>query len=42
MRNTEFNISALSSFLSADASLQALKDMIEDFELEIESVSSSC
>ena len=41
MRNTDFNINALSAFLSGDASFQTLKDMIEDFDLEIESVSST-
>jgi len=40
MKNTDFNISALGSFLSSDASFQALQDIIDDLGLEVESVTS--
>ena len=40
MRNTDYNVSALGSFLSSDASLQALKDIIDDLGLEVENVTS--
>ena len=39
MKNTDYNLDALGSFLSTDASLAALKDIISDFDLELESVS---
>ena len=38
MRNTDYNIDALSSFLSNDISFQALKDLIDDLGLEVEGV----
>ena len=38
MRNTDYNIDALGSFISSDASLQALKDLIDDLGLEVEGV----
>ena len=38
MRNTDYNIDTLCGFLSADASLQALKDIISDLDLECLSV----
>ena len=38
MRNTDYNIDALSSFLSNDVSFQALKDLIDDLGLEVEGV----
>ena len=41
MKNTEFSINDLSSFLSMDASFQTLKEMIEDFEREVDSVISA-
>ena len=40
MRNTDYNISALGSFLSSDASFQALKDIIDDLGLEVEEITS--
>ena len=41
MKNTEFSINDLYSFLSMDTSFQTLKEMIEDFELEVDSVISA-
>ena len=38
MINTDYNIDALGSFLSSDASFQALKDLIDDLGLEVEGV----
>ena len=38
MRNTDYNLDTLCGFLSADASLQALKDIISDLDLECLSV----
>ena len=38
MRNTDYNIDALGSFVSNDAAFQALKDIITDFDLEFEAV----
>ena len=38
MRNTDYNLDALGSFLSSEASFQALKDMISDFDLEFQAV----
>ena len=42
MRNTDYNIDALGSFLSSDVSFQALKqalkDLIDDLGLEVEGV----
>lgn len=38
MKNTDFNLSALSSFISTEAS-RALIDMIDDMGLEIEDIS---
>ena len=41
MKNTEYNtINTLGSFLSSDASFQALKDLIDEFGLEVEAVTS--
>ena len=40
MRNTEFNIEALGAFISSSASFQALKDLIEDLDLEFEQARS--
>jgi len=40
MKNTDYNLNVLSFFLSPDASLQTLRDMIDDLGLEIEGVSS--
>ena len=39
MKNTDYNLDALGSFLSTDASFQALKDIISDFDLELQAVS---
>ena len=39
MRNTDYNIDALGSFLSSVVTFQALKDLIDDLGLEVESVS---
>lgn len=40
MRNTDFNIEALGNFISADAvSFEALKDLIQDLDLQFESAS---
>ena len=38
MRNTDYTIGALGSFLSSDISFQALQDIIDDLGLEVESV----
>lgn len=40
MKNTDFNLSALSGFVSSEDSLLALKDMIDSLGLEIEDVKS--
>lgn len=40
MKNTDYNINALGSFLSSDTSFQALKDLIDDFGLELEEITS--
>ena len=38
MRNTDYNIDALGSVLSADVSFQALKDLNDDLGHEVEGV----
>jgi hypothetical protein len=38
MKNTDFNISALSGILSSDASFLALRDLIDELGLEVEEV----
>ena len=38
MRNTDYNIDALGSFLASDTSFQALKDLIDELGLEVEGV----
>lgn len=38
MRNTDYNMETLSCFLSSDASLQTLKDIISDLDLQFEEV----
>jgi len=38
MRNTDYNPGYLGSFLSSDASFQALQDIIDDLGLEVEEV----
>ena len=38
MRNTEYNNGCLGSFLSSDASFQALQGLIDDLGLEVEDV----
>lgn len=38
MRNTDYNIDALGSFISSDATLEALRGMIDDLGLEVEDV----
>ena len=40
MRNTDYNIDALGSFLSSDVSFQALLDLIDDLGLEVEGVTA--
>ena len=35
MRNTDYNISALSSIISTEASFQALQGLIDDLGLEL-------
>ena len=40
MRNTDFNVDALGSFISSSTSFQALKDIIDDLGLESEEASS--
>ena len=40
MRNTDYSISALNSFLSSETSFQALKDIIDDLGLEVEEITS--
>jgi hypothetical protein len=36
MRNTDYNMETLGCFLSSDASLQTLKDIIADLDLQFE------
>lgn len=36
MKNTEFNIDSLGSFISSSVSFKALKDIISDLDLEFE------
>jgi len=36
MRNTDFNLDALSNVISSDTSFQALKDLVTDLGLELE------
>ena len=38
MRNTDYNIDTLVSFVSSDTSFQALKDLIDELGLEVEGV----
>lgn len=38
MRNTEYNMDTLGCFLSSNASLQTLKDIIADLDLQFEEV----
>ena len=38
MRNTDYNIDTLVSFVSSDNSFQALKDLIDELGLEVEGV----
>ena len=38
MRNTEYNIDALGSFLYSDVTFKALNDLIDDLGLEVEGV----
>ena len=42
MKNTDYSssVNTLGSFLSSDASYQALKDLIDEFGLEVEAVTS--
>jgi hypothetical protein len=42
MKNTDYSssVNTLGSFLSSDASFQALKDLIDEFGLEVEAVTS--
>ncbi len=40
MKNTDYNVSALGSFLSSDTSFQALKDIIDELGLEVEAITS--
>ena len=40
MKNTDYNVSALGSFLSSDISFQALQDMIDELGLEVENVTA--
>lgn len=40
MRNTDFNINALGSLISSSTSFQALKDIIDDLDLEFEAADS--
>ena len=40
MRNTVFIIDALGGFISSSTSFQALKDIIEDLDLEFEQAAS--
>lgn len=40
MKNTDFNLSSLSGFISSETSFQAVQDMIASFDLEFEGVSS--
>jgi hypothetical protein len=36
MRNTDFNLEALGNYISCDATIAALKDIIADLDLEFE------
>ena len=38
MRNTDYNMETLGCFISSDASLQTLKDIISDLDLQFEEV----
>lgn len=38
MKNTDFNVDALGGFISNETSLVALRGIIEDFDLELDSV----
>ena len=38
MKNTDFNVDALGGFISNQTSFFALKGIIEDFDLELDSV----
>ena len=38
MRNTDYNMETIGCFLSSDASLQTLKDIILDLDLQFEEV----
>lgn len=41
MKNTDYtSVNTLGSFLSSDTSFQALKDLIDEFGLEVEAVTS--
>ncbi len=40
MKNSDFNVDALGGFISNEASLLALKGIIDDFDLELDSVDS--
>ena len=41
MRNTDFNINALGSFIASDASFQTLMGMIDDLGLEVENIATA-
>lgn len=36
MRNTDYNLDKLGCFIASDASLQTLKDIISDLDLQFE------
>ena len=38
MRNTDYTLDTLDTFISSDDSFQALKDLIDDLGLEVEGV----
>ncbi len=40
MRNTDFNLDTLGQFISSTTSFQALKDIIDDLDLEFEQADS--
>lgn len=38
MRNTEYNMETIGCFISSDASLQTLRDIISDLDLQFQEV----
>lgn len=38
MKNTDFNINALGAYIASEATIQALKGIIDDLGLEVENI----